>query len=338
MTEVKDISAIPVETVNILLDSKYGTKTSQGYTFELGHGVSLDNKEIGTCYISDFYSFHGLKNFPRDSSFQIQKGAGLITEIIIVGNQNITTLSSLATLISEQLTAQGITNVTASQIPNDYKIKFTSSDNEQFTLSDKEITTSDSLLKFLNIENNTISTAVNGETLIMSEFEVDIFAGVHNLYIAIDEISNQSRTLASGIQRNNIINRIPIIQKFGEQIVFDATTPVSEFKYTARNLNRLTITLTDDENRVYIPGRFTMSLKIHKYYKDVTTKKDKLLEEIYKNMITEKNYNHINIANDKDVPVLQELCVLPDPQKDDVTIGAVRSHKWWSGKGSIPYN
>lgn len=324
---------IPVETVNILLDSKFGTRTDFGYTFDLGHNVTLDNNETGTVYVSDFYCINGLLNTPNSCSLIITSSTGVSTTVTITGNQNFTERTNLAAVVNAACPA----GFTCQYIETLQHI-FIQSGN-QFSLTDEGIPDGhESLLKKLGILKG-VSKSVDGQHRMESEDVVDLDVGVHNLYISIREILNSNRTLASGIQRNDIINRIPILQKYGDPIVFDASNPLSLYKFTARNLNRLTITLTDDENRVYIPNRFTMGIKIQKFYQNQTLMKDKILEEIYKKMVDErKKYNHVNIATDKDHPIQEELCVLPNPQKDNVSIGAVRSHKWWMGSDSVPYN
>ncbi len=325
---------IPVETVNILLDSKFGTRTSTGYSFDLGHNVTLDNNETGTVYVSDFYCINGLLNTPNSCSFVITV-AGVSNTVTITGNKNFKDRQVLIDDVIDVLPA-GFT------IAYDDTIKkaIISHPTEQFSITDEGIDAAhDSLSKKLGILTG-ISVVTTGTTNEMKSADViDLNVGVHNLYISIREITNTNRTLASGIQRNDVINRIPILQNFGDPIIFDASNPLSLYKFTARNLNRLTVTLTDDENRVYIPNRMTMGIKIQKFYHNQTLMKDKILEEIYKKMVDErKKYNHVNIATDKDHPIQEELCVLPNPQKDDVSIGAVRENKWWMGAGSVPYN
>lgn len=326
---------IPIETINVLLDSKYGERNTNGYSFDLKHNITLDNNETATVYVSDFYSVNGLLNTPNSCSMIITSG-GVSNTVTIEGNQNYTDFGVLRSDLNDKMP----NGFSVSDDPNILELKRIRIEfANQFTITDVGIPDGhDSLLKKIAILEGSSKT-IDGNQAMESEDVVDLDMGVHNLYISIREITNSNRTLASGIQRNDIVNRIPILQKYGDPLIFDATNPLSLYKFTARNLNRLTVVLTDDENRVYVPNRYTMGIKIQKYYQNQTLMKDKILEEIYKKMVDERQkYKHVNIATDKDHPIQEELCVLPNPQRDNVSIGAVRSNKWWIGPNSVPYD
>lgn len=334
-----------IETLNIILDSDSAQRDNVGksFTFSFSNSINIENKEVAYISVRDFSCLQALPNIGELSTFKVtfEDDGGMIYEIgLDAGYYEASNFEGrLREVINSVLAGTGHNLTfqrydTGVNTATHMKYEFYSTTGD-FTLYDG---VGYSIIRRLGISNNSKSTVnTSGNPSVISEYDTDLNTGIHNLYIAIDQIQTDTRVNASQLKRNNVIAKIPIVNGYGEYIMFQAQEPVTKFKYGVNCLNQITIRLLDDNNVSYMPSRFTLSLTVEKYYVDEVLMKDKIIEEVFKKLQIDNDYKHNPLASHKDNPVTVGGCQMSDPLKTDVSLGAVRSNRWWMGKNSVPY-
>ena len=249
------------DTFHVYLDSASAIRTGNTYQFPISPSIDVMFPQKGYVYLKEFSGLNNLYNVNENNNtftvyYQDPNNANLLTNsgLLTLGVGNYAT----GTLLAAALTALFPANTMTFHFdePSARMLAFHPTQNFRF-----EGAIFSDMLSFatdpIYIENaRTLALAYRSTT------EVDIHKGIHNIYIAIQEIKANNRDVGTALARGSRIAKVPVLTDFGHYIVFQAQAPVVKMVMDEVRINQLHVDIFDDDGIHYHPPRFTLSLVI----------------------------------------------------------------------------
>jgi len=246
------------DTFHVYLDSDSAVKTGNTYQFPISPSIDIQYPQRGYVYLKEFSALNNLYNvdthnntlrvYYQDPTTAVLTNSGVLT--LPVGHY--ATGVQLATALQALFPA----NTMNFQFVEGKMVAFHATQNFRF----EGVIFSDMCL--FEINATFIENAINSATVYTSTNEIDIHRGIHNVYVAIQEIRANNRDIGTAVGRGSRIAKLPVLTTFGQYIVYQAQSPVVKMTLDEVRINQLHITLFDDDGHHYEPPRFTLSLAI----------------------------------------------------------------------------
>lgn len=239
------------DNFHIYLDSDYGRKQGNQYQFQISPPIQIHGNDTGLVFLKEFSGQNNLYNINEtNQTASIQVGSNAVVSVVL----DIGYYSSGKALASHLTTKFASTGVSFAFIEATLKMMASS------TLASSLIFSGVIFERMLNFPVDT--TIEITQQPVISTNEIDINRGIHNVYVSVAEISNNVRMIGSNYGIPNRISKIPLVNAFGNYVVYQANDPVQKSPIENVVLSNLTVQLSSDDLQVYEPERFTATLCI----------------------------------------------------------------------------
>ena len=236
-------------TYHIYLDSDSGRRAGNSFQFDISPTIEVQYPTRGNLYLKEFSGLNTLYNINesnRTNSISVAGGTP-ITRSLDVGNIK----KGEDLKVKLQALFGSVANVGFTWSDETLKMTAVHSSNAVMTFSGNLFE------KMLNFRVNE-PLPVGAE----SSHEVDLHRAIHNVYMSIAEVANNTRDVGTASNKGNRIAKIPITTEWGAYVVYQALEPVQKSPVENSMLNQLNIQLFDDDGNNYVPDRFTITLAL----------------------------------------------------------------------------